>query len=66
MVIVVRAFFVSSAVLLALLALSVPTIRPGSDTFVIAMLSFVMLGITLLGSAVCIYVGWDPFEELFG
>lgn len=59
-----RAFFVTSAVMLALLGLSVPTIKPGTSTFVIAVLSAVMLGIMFLGSATCIYADWDPFEEL--
>jgi len=61
---VLRGFLVSSAVMLALLGLSVPTIAPGSGTFVIAVLSAVMLGAVFLGSAACLYVDWDPFEEL--
>jgi uncharacterized membrane protein len=61
---VLRGFLVSSAVMLALLGLAVPTIEAGSGTFVIAVLSAVMLGIVFLGSAACVYVDWDPFEEL--
>lgn len=63
---VLRGFFVSSAVMLALLALSVPTIEPGTGTFVIAVLSAAMLAVTFLGSAACLYADWDPFEELLG
>ncbi len=59
-----RAFFASSAVLLALLGLSVPYIEPGTRTFVVAVLSLGMLSVTLLGSAAFIYLDWDPFEEL--
>lgn len=64
MSLVLRGFLVSSAVMLALLGLAVPTIEAGSGTFVIAVLSAVMLGIVFLGSAACVYVDWDPFEEL--
>jgi hypothetical protein len=62
--IVLRGFLLSSAVMLALLSLSVPTIEPGTGTFVVAVLSAAMLGVTFLGSAACLYVDWDPFEEL--
>ncbi|WP_136689763.1 hypothetical protein [Halorhabdus amylolytica] len=61
---VLRAFFVASVVLLVFLGLSVPTIEPGSPTFVIAVLSGGMLLTMLVGSAVLIYVDWDPFEEI--
>ena len=64
MSLVLRGFLVSSAVMLALLGLAVPTIEAGSGTLVIAVLSAVMLGIVFLGSAACVYVDWDPFEEL--
>lgn len=60
-----RAFFVSSVVLLALLALSAPYIEPGTPSFVVALLSLAMLGVMLVGSAAFIYFDWDPFEELF-
>ncbi|WP_396613904.1 hypothetical protein ACH9L7_18815 (plasmid) [Haloferax sp. S1W] len=59
-----RAFFASSAVLLALLGLSIPYIEPGTATFVVSVLSLGLLGPMFLGSAVFIYVDWDPFEEL--
>lgn len=58
------AFFVVSVVLLVFLGLSAPTIEPGSSTFVIAVLSAGMLLVTLVGSAVLIYVDWDPFETV--
>jgi hypothetical protein len=65
MSLILRAFLLSSAVMLALLGLAAPTIAVGSGTFVIWSLSAVMLGSVFLGSAACLYVGWDPFEELF-
>ena len=66
MTLVLRAFFLSSAVMLALLTLAAPTIGVGSGTFVIAISSAVMLGVVFFGSAACLYVDWDPFEELLG
>jgi hypothetical protein len=59
-----RAFFASSAVLLSLLALSVPYIEPGTGTFAVSVLSAGMLGVMFLGSAAFIYFDWDPFEDL--
>ncbi|WP_435335891.1 hypothetical protein [Haloarchaeobius sp. TZWWS8] len=59
-----RAFFASSLVLLALLALSVPTVEPGSAAAVVSFLSVGMLGTMLVGSAAFIYYDWDPFEAL--
>lgn len=66
MTLILRGFFLTSAVMLALLALAAPTIEAGSGTFVIAVLSAAMLGVVFLGSAACLYADWDPFEELFG
>jgi uncharacterized membrane protein len=63
---VLRGFFLTSAVMLALLALAAPTIEVGSGTFVIAVISAAMLGVVFLGSAACLYADWDPFEELLG
>ncbi|MFB6126216.1 MAG: hypothetical protein ABEJ79_02800 [Halolamina sp.] len=63
--VVLRGLLAASAVMLALLGLSVPTVEPGTGTFVISVLSAGMLLVTFLGSAACIYVGWDPFEEVF-
>ena len=60
-----RALFASSAVLLTLLALSVPYIEPGTSTFVISLLSAGMLAVMFVGSAAFIYFDWDPFEEVF-
>lgn len=62
--IVMRAFFVTSTVMLALLGLSVPTVQPGTSTFVVSVLSAAMLAVLFVGSATCIYVDWDPFERL--
>ncbi|WP_416840227.1 hypothetical protein [Haloferax sp. DFSO52] len=60
-----RAFFVCSVVLLTLLALSVPSLEPGTPAFVVTVLSAGMLGTMLVLSAAFIYADWDPFEELF-
>ncbi|WP_135665026.1 hypothetical protein [Halorhabdus rudnickae] len=59
-----RAFFVASVVLLVFLAFSVPTIEPGTATFVITIITACMLSVVLVGSAIMIYVDWDPFEEI--
>lgn len=59
-----RAIFASSLVLLALLGLSVPYIKPGTGTFVISIVSLGMLVIMLVASAAFIHLDWDPFEEL--
>jgi hypothetical protein len=59
-----RAFFFASVVLLVFLSFSIPTIEPGSPTFVITVISGVMLSVMLVGSATLIYVDWDPFEKL--
>ncbi|MFW5956536.1 MAG: hypothetical protein ACOCQY_03945 [Halorhabdus sp.] len=61
---VLRAFFVASVVLLAFLAVSVPWIEPGSSTFVISIISAIMLLVMLVGSALLIYLDVDPFEKL--
>jgi hypothetical protein len=47
-----------------LLALAVPSIEPGTGTFVVSVVSAAMLVVMLVGSAVFIYVDWDPFDEL--
>ena len=59
-----RAFFVASVVLLVFLSFSVPTIEPGTATFVITIITAGMLLVVLVGSAIMIYVDWDPFEKL--
>ena len=64
MTFVLRAFFVASLVLLSLLAFSVPYVEPGTGTFVVAVLSAVMLGTMLLASAALLYYDFDPFEKL--
>lgn len=59
-----RAFLGSSAVLLVLLGLSVPFIEQGTGTYTVSILSFGMLSVMFLGSALFIYLDWDPLEEL--
>lgn len=66
MTVVLRVFLGGSAVLLALLGLSVPFVEPGSGAYVVSLLSLVMLATVFLGSAALLYAGWDPFEEIFG
>jgi len=60
-----RAFFTMSAVLLGFLVLSVPFIEPGTPTFVVSAVSFVMLAVMFVASAAFIYVDWDPFADLW-
>ena len=60
-----RAFFTASAVLLGFLVLAVPFIEPGTGTFVISVVSFVMLAVIFVASAVFIRTGWDPFDDLW-
>lgn len=60
-----RAFFTASAVLLGFLVLSVPFIEPGSGTFVISAVSFVMLAVVFVASAAFIRFDWDPFGDLW-
>lgn len=64
MSLILRSFFVASTVLLALLGLAAPTIESGTDTFVISVLSGGMLAVVFTGSAACLYLDWDPFEQL--
>ncbi|WP_435196296.1 hypothetical protein [Natronomonas sp. EA1] len=59
-----RAFLGSSAVLLVLLGLSTPFIRPGTGSYTVSLLSFGMLSVMFLGSALFIALDWDPLEEL--
>ena len=50
-----------SITMFILLAFSFPFLEPGSGSYVIALLVAVILGITLFGSALLIFIGWEPF-----
>jgi hypothetical protein len=60
-----RAFFTASAVLLGFLVLAIPFVERGTGTFVISVVSFVMLAVIFLASAAFIRAEWDPFEDLW-
>ncbi len=59
-----RGFLAASAAMLGFLALSLPFVERGTGTFVITLLSATMLLVVFLGSALFVYLDWDPFEEL--
>lgn len=54
--------FTLEVVLLALLALSLPYVERGTPTYTITLLSFAVIGVTLVGLAVVIYFDWTPFD----
>lgn len=56
-----RALFAANLVLLALLAVSVPALEPGSGSYVVALLSGVIILASLVGLGVLIRVDWNPF-----
>lgn len=47
---------------LVLLAFSFTYLEPGSEGFVVAVLTLIPVTLTLLGSIVVIYIGWSPLE----
>lgn len=48
-------------VVLVLLAVSFPFLEPGTGSYVVAVLTLVPTVLTLAGSVVILYTGWDPF-----
>lgn len=46
---------------LLLLGFSFLFVEPGSAAFVVAVLTVPPIVLTLIGSAVVLYTGWDPF-----
>lgn len=55
--------FTIDIVLLILLVVSLPYVERGTPTFVITMISLVLIVVSLVGLAVVIRIGWNPFEE---
>ncbi|MFC7137942.1 hypothetical protein ACFQRB_18835 [Halobaculum litoreum] len=55
-------FLGASGVLLALLGLSMPFVRPGTGAFVVSVVSGAMLATVFVASAAFLYVDWDPFD----
>lgn len=58
-----RLLFLGSLVLLVLLAFSYPYVERGSGSFVVMVLAFGFILLTLAGSSVLIYLDWDPLES---
>lgn len=54
--------FAINVVLLVLLGLSVPYVEPGTPTYTITLLSFGVIGVSLVGLSVVLYLDWNPFE----
>lgn len=48
-------------VVLVLLAVSFPFLEPGTGSYVVAVLTLFPTVLTLIGSVVILYTGWDPF-----
>lgn len=55
-------FLGASGVMLALLGLSVPFVEAGTGAYVVSVVSVAMLAVIFVGSAVFLYVDWDPFS----
>jgi hypothetical protein len=55
--------FAINVVLLVLLALSVPYVEPGTATYTITLLSFGIIGVSLVGLAVVLYIDWNRFRR---
>lgn len=50
-----------SVLFLLLLAFSMVNLDPGSGSYVTAQLTLIPVTLTLAGSLVVIYTGWEPF-----
>ncbi|WP_101295508.1 hypothetical protein [Halegenticoccus soli] len=57
-----RVLFALNAVLLALLAVSFPFLRPGSPSWTISIVSLGIILASLAGLFVLIRIDWDPFS----
>lgn len=54
--------FTMNVVLLVLLALSFPTLEPGTASWTMAVLSLGFILTTMVGLAVVLRSGWRPFD----
>ncbi|RKD89201.1 hypothetical protein [Halopiger aswanensis] len=57
-----RLLFGIDVLFLLLLGFSFLYIEPGTGPFVVATLTLVPIGLTLVGSLVVLYTGWEPFD----
>ncbi|AEH38980.1 hypothetical protein [Halopiger xanaduensis] len=57
-----RLLFGIDVLFLLLLGFSFIYIEPGTGPFVVATLTLVPIGLTLVGSLIVLYTGWEPFE----
>lgn len=58
-----RVIFGLNVIFLAMLALSFPTIEPGTGAFVVTGLSLIVIFITMIASGVLLYIDWDPSDD---
>jgi hypothetical protein len=54
--------FAANVVLLTMLAFTYPALEPGTTSYVVAQLSLVFIGASLLGLYLVIRVDWRPFD----
>lgn len=57
-----RLLFGIDVLFLLLLGFSFIYIEPGTGPFVVATLTLVPIGLTLVGSLIVLYTGWEPFD----
>lgn len=58
-----RIIFGLNVVFLVMLALAYPGVEPGTESYVVMLLSLGVISVTLLASGVLLYVDWDPRER---
>lgn len=56
-----KAILALDILVLVLLGFSFPFLEPGTGSYVVAQLTLVPTVLTLIGSIVVLYTGWDPF-----
>lgn len=57
-----KVMFAANVVLLTMLAFAYPALEPGTASYVVAQLSLVFIGASLLGLYLVIRVDWRPFD----
>lgn len=57
-----RTLLAMQLLFLLLLGFSFTYLEPGSDAYVVAVLTLIPVTLTLLASVIVIYTGWSPFE----
>ncbi|NGM69804.1 hypothetical protein G6M89_12430 [Natronolimnobius sp. AArcel1] len=53
--------FTLSATMLLVLGWAFLHLEPGTPSYVISQVSAIVLGCTLIGTAIVLYIGWKPF-----